>query len=142
MSQTAGMLVEAHEFDASDLVQSPARPRSYQAADAGADRRTAERRSIEVRASVTIPDESALLEGHTVDLSLGGASITLPFELPRGRTCLIDLEFEACGSSSTFRIPAEVRYCVKMDGGEFRAGVRFGQIDEATAAFIAAVLTT
>lgn len=140
MTQIAGSLVEAHEFDASDLVQSPApSPRQR---NSFAERRAAERRSIEVRATVTIPEESALLEGHTVDLSLGGASITMPFELPRGRACLIDLEFEACGSCSTFSIPAEVRYCVRMDDGEFRAGVRFGQIDEATAAFLAAVLTT
>ena len=141
MGQTAGTLVEAHEFDASDLVESSA-PRNHQSADLAQNRRSTERRSIEVRATIMIPDESALLEGQTVDLSLGGASITMPFELARGSTCLIDLEFEAFGSSSTFRIPAEVRYCVKMDGGEFRAGVRFGQIDEATTAFITAVLTT
>ena len=141
MSQLAGNLVEAHEFDASDLVQSPL-VRSQQIAGLAQERRAAERRSIEVHATITIPEESTLLEGQTVDLSVGGASITMPFELARGRTCLIDLEFEACGSSSTFRIPAEVRYCVKMDGGEFRAGVRFGHIDEATAAFLAAILTT
>lgn len=141
MSQRAGNLVEAHEFDASDLVQSPP-ARSQQIPALAQERRTAERRSIEVRATITIPDESTLLEGQTVDLSVGGASITLPFELARGCTCLIELEFEACGSSSIFRIPAEVRYCVKMDGGEFRAGMRFGRIDEATAAFLSAVLAT
>jgi hypothetical protein len=64
----------------------------------------------------------------------------MPFELAHGQQCLIDLEVQACGETSNFHIQAEVRYCVRMSDGRFRAGVRFGETDAATSAFIAAIL--
>ena len=81
-----------------------------------------------------------MLPAHTVDLSHVGASITLPFQLASGQKCLIDLELAACGMTSVFHIPAEVRYCVQMGTARFRAGVRFGEVDPATQALIAAAL--
>jgi hypothetical protein len=42
----------------------------------------------------------------------------------------------------SFHIQAEVRYCVPMNDGRFRAGVRFGDTDAATSALIAAILKT
>jgi c-di-GMP-binding flagellar brake protein YcgR len=138
MIQIGVNLVEPLEFHASDLVECPTLP----SIRVPRERRVSERRSIAVRATITLPDDAALLEGHTVDLSATGASITLPFKLSQGQRCLIDLELEAFGSSSTFHIPAQVRYCVKMESDQFRAGVRFGPIDDATAALIAALLNT
>ncbi len=136
MSRIGANLLEADELQASDLAPFS----TLRSVSTPQDRRTSVRRSIEVRATITVPDESALLEVHTVDLSVGGASITLPFEVAQGQACLIELEFAAFGSSNTFRIPAEVRYCVTMESTRFRVGVRFGRIDDATAAFIAAVM--
>jgi hypothetical protein len=52
------------------------------------------------------------------------------------------LELEACGDISDFHIQAEVRYCVPMSNGRFRAGLRFGETDAATSALIAAILRT
>jgi len=126
----AEVLVEAHEYYGDELVRR-----------ATLERRGYERKSVAIHAKVTVPGMS-VLPGHTVDMSRAGASITVPFELAHGQACLIDLELEACGQTSTFHIPGEVRYCVRMGNGRFRAGVRFGETDAATSAFIAAILKT
>jgi len=105
------------------------------------ERRSYERKSVAIHARVTVPGMS-VLPGHTVDMSRAGASITVPFELAHGQQCLIDLQLEACGEISSFHIQAEVRYCVPMSDGRFRAGLRFGETDAATSALIAAILKT
>jgi hypothetical protein len=130
MSTVAAELVEAHEYYGDELVRR-----------ATLERRNYERKSVAIHAKVTVMGMS-VLPGHTVDMSRAGASITVPFELAHGQACLIDLELEACGQTSTFHIPGEVRYCVPMGNGRFRAGVRFGETDAATSAFIAAILKT
>jgi c-di-GMP-binding flagellar brake protein YcgR len=84
----------------------------------------------------------SVLPGHTVDMSRAGASITVPFALALGQPCVIDLQLQACGETSAFHIPAEVRYCVEVGKGRYRAGVRFGEVDAATSAFIEAILKT
>jgi hypothetical protein len=126
----AESLVEAHEYLGDELPE-----------PVTVERRSYERKSVGIRAKITVPGMS-VLPGHTVDLSRAGASITVPFELAQGQQCLIDLELQACGVISAFHIPAEVRYCVQMGKARFRAGVRFGETDPATSAFIAAILKT
>ena len=131
MSTTAAeSLIESHEYYGEELVRR-----------ATLERRNYERKSVAIRANVTVPGMS-VLPGHTVDMSRAGASIAVPFELAHGQLCLIDLELEACGDISDFHIQAEVRYCVSMSGGRFRAGLRFGETDAATSALIAAILKT
>ena len=132
MSKVAESLVEAHEFHADDLAASQRNPRID-------ERRDSQRKSIAIRANITVPGKS-VLPGHTVDLSRSGASITVPFELTQGQKCLIDLELQACGDTSSFHIPAEVRYCVQMGKARFRAGIQFGETDAATTALLTAVL--
>ena len=131
MSSTAADgLMETHEYCGEDLVRR-----------ATLERRNYERKSVAIHARVTVPGMS-VLPGHTVDMSRAGASLTMPFELAHGQQCQIDLELEACGEKREFHIQAEVRYCVPMSDGQFRAGVRFGETDAATSAFIAAILKT
>ena len=122
--------VEAHEYYGDELVRRVT-----------VERRGGERRSVVIHAQVTVPGMS-VLPGHTIDMSRAGASITVPFELAYGQACVIDLKLQACGETSAFHIPAEVRYCVQVGKGRFRAGVRFGDVDAATSAFIAAILKT
>jgi hypothetical protein len=136
MSTVAECWVEAHEYYAEELVDADQLVRR-----ATLERRSYERKSVAIHARVTVPGKS-VLPGHTVDMSRSGASITLPFELAQGQLCLIDLELEVCGENRSFHIPAEVRYCVSMSADRFRAGVRFGEIDAATSAFISAILKT
>jgi len=131
MSSTAADgLMETHEYCGEDLVRR-----------ATLERRNYERKSVAIHAKVTVPGMS-VLPGHTVDMSRAGASLTVPFELAHGQQCDIDLELEACGERREFHIQAEVRYCVPMSDGLFRAGVRFGDTDASTSAFIAAILKT
>jgi c-di-GMP-binding flagellar brake protein YcgR len=126
----ADSLIESHEYYGEELVRR-----------ATLERRHYERKSVAIHARVTVPGMS-VLPGHMVDMSRAGASITVPFELAYGQPCLIDLQLEACGDTSAFHIQAEVRYCVRMSDGRFRAGLRFGETDAATAALIAAILRT
>jgi hypothetical protein len=125
----ADILFEAHEFHAADLECPPQ-----------AERRGCERTSLLIHATVTVLGKS-VLPGTTIDLSHAGASITLPYELAQGQRCYIDLQLHACGITGAFHIPAEVRYCVQVGKSRFRAGVRFGETDAATAALIATVLS-
>lgn len=134
MNTVVESLVEAHEYFADELVDADQLIRR-----ATLERRNYDRTSVAIHARVTVPGMS-VLPGHTVDMSRSGASITLPFELAQGQVCLIDLQLDVCGDSRTFHIPAEVRYCVTMAPGRFRAGVRFGEIDAATSAFIASIV--
>lgn len=120
------------EFLPADLAESQRLPRIE-------ERRETRRQSVGIRAKITVPGMS-VLPAHTVDLSRVGASITLPFQLEVGQKCLIDLELAACGRTSVFHIPAEIRYCVPMGTARFRAGLRFGEVDEETDALIAAAL--
>jgi hypothetical protein len=126
----ADALIESHEYYGDELVRR-----------AALERRSSERKSVAMHARVPVPGMS-VLPGHTVDMSRAGASITVPFELAHGQQCLIDLELEACGERRAFHIQAEVRYCVLMNDGRFRAGLRFGETDAATSALIAAILKT
>jgi len=91
----AEILVEAHEYDGDELVRR-----------ATLERRSHDRKSVAIHAKVTVLGMS-VLPGHTVDMSRAGASITVPFELAHGQACLIDLELEACGQTSTFHIPGK-----------------------------------
>jgi hypothetical protein len=134
MSTVAESLVEAHEYYAEELVHADQLVRR-----ASLERRNYDRKSVAIHARVTVPGKS-VLPGHTVDMSRAGASITLPFELAQGQLCQIDLELQVCGESRAFHIPGEVRYCVSMAAGQFRAGVRFVETDAATSAFIASIL--
>jgi c-di-GMP-binding flagellar brake protein YcgR len=129
-TSAAESLVEAHEYYGDELIRR-----------ATLERRNYERTSVVIHAQVTVPGMS-VLPGHTVDMSRAGASITVPFELANGQACVIDMQLQACGETSVFHIPAEVRYCVEVGRGRFRAGVRFGEVDAATSAFIAAILKT
>jgi c-di-GMP-binding flagellar brake protein YcgR len=130
----AESMIESHEFLTADLAESQRIPCLV-------ERRVDARKSVRVRAKITVPGKS-VLPSHTMDLSCRGASVTLPFELAQGQPCLIDLELEACGAMSAFHIAAEVRYCVQMGKARFRAGMRFGEIDPATSALIASALNT
>jgi hypothetical protein len=120
--------VEAHEFHAAELAAWPAE-----------ERRGFERRSVAIRAKVTVYGKS-VLPGTTLDLSRGGASFTVPFELAQGQKCLIDIELEACGQTAVFHIPADVRYCVQMGRSRYRAGMRFGETEAATSSLIESLL--
>jgi hypothetical protein len=132
MANTAADPIESHEFSTADLADSARIPIVV-------ERRRELRRSIALRARVTVMGLS-VLPGHLVDLSRQGASLTLPFPLSNGQACAIDLELEACGITGDYHIAAKVRYCVPAINARYRIGVRFEELDEATAALITSLL--
>jgi hypothetical protein len=132
MSNAVAVIAESHEFLTGDLPRTPV-------GWSTPERRTERRDAFGVRAILTIPGRS-VLPGRTLDLSRGGASMIVPFELAPGQICNIDFELEACGDCTTFHIGAEVRYCVELGANRFRVGLQFGDMDDKTAALIASVL--
>ena len=132
MAKVAADPLESHEFSATDLADSVRVPIVV-------ERRRESRRSISLRAKVTVMGMS-VLPGHTVDLSHQGASLTLPFPLSNGQACAIDLELEACGITGEYHLPAQVRYCVPAINSRFRIGVSFEKLDDATSALITSLL--
>jgi c-di-GMP-binding flagellar brake protein YcgR len=131
MSPFAEQVVQSHEFQTADLAEST-RIRVPN------ERRRERREGIAVHATVRVPGRDDL-RGHTVDLSRGGASVSVPFALALGQQCSIDLELEACGITGSFHIPAEVRYCVEMDVCRHRVGLRFGVMDQQTSGLLDAL---
>jgi c-di-GMP-binding flagellar brake protein YcgR len=132
MSKAAAVTAESHEFLSGDL---PA-PRLRWSAP---ERRVERRDAFAVRAALTILGRS-VMPGRTLDVSRGGASMIVPFELALGQICYIDFELEACGDCSAFHIAAEVRYCVELGANRHRVGMQFRDMDEKTAALIASLL--
>jgi hypothetical protein len=89
----------------------------------GSDRRISERRVMRVQARISIPGE-APLEVHTVDLSLGGVSITSLHPLSQGLECIVELGI-----------------CARMRDSQYRIGFKFSTVSIEAAELIVAVLT-
>ena len=102
------------------------------------NRRRSVRKSVSFKALVLLPDDQ-LLETHTIDLSLGGACLSVPTPLVIGEECRMQLEFSACGETRSVLLISEVCYRTRIDNG-FRVGVRFVQLDTETSTFISMLL--
>jgi hypothetical protein len=102
------------------------------------ERRAHHRRSLRMNALVLLPDDD-LLAGHTVDLSLGGACLSVPKQLSIGDECRLQLEFEACGIRRNVLLVSQVCYCREGVEG-YRVGLQFVQLAPDTAGFLASML--
>jgi hypothetical protein len=102
------------------------------------NRRRNVRKTMRIKALVLLPDDQ-LLEAHTVDVSLGGACLSVPTPLVVGEECRMQMEFSACGVTRSVLLVSEVCYRTPLEEG-FRVGVRFVQLDSDTAAFLTELL--
>lgn len=120
-------------------MNSPAQPTAPVATDVEwANRRRTARKIMRFKALVLLPDDQ-LLEAHTIDLSLGGACLSVPTPLVVGEECRMQMEFTACGATRSVLLISEVCYRTPLDDG-FRIGVRFVQLDSETATFLTTLL--
>jgi hypothetical protein len=103
-----------------------------------ANRRRTVRKVMRFKALVLLPDDQ-LLEAHTIDLSLGGACLSVPTPLVVGEECRMQMEFTACGASRSVLLVSQVCYRTQLDNG-FRIGVRFVQLDADTSDFLMTLL--
>lgn len=102
------------------------------------NRRRSARRSLRFKALVLLPDDQ-LLEAHTIDISLGGACLSVPTPLIVGEECRMQMEFTACGETRSVLLISEVCYRTEVDGA-FRIGVRFVGLDEDTSRFLSTLM--
>lgn len=103
-----------------------------------ANRRRTARKIVRFKALVLLPDDQ-LLEAHTIDLSMGGACLSVPTPLVVGEECRMQLEISACGASRSVLLISEVCYRTQIDDG-YRIGVRFVQLDGDTESFLMTLL--
>jgi c-di-GMP-binding flagellar brake protein YcgR len=104
------------------------------------NRRGSDRKVVRLRASVSLPGDRTF-EAHTVDISSGGACIVAPYQLTAGQQCVIHLELSACGSDHKMQLVGRVCYCNRSGTSQFRVGMRFVQLDDTAASFVAAILS-
>ncbi len=104
------------------------------------NRRESDRKVVRLRATVSLPGDRTF-EAHTVDISSGGACIVAPYQLTTGQQCVIHLELSACGSDHKIRLMGRICYCNGSGAAQFRVGMRFVQLDDTAASFIAAILS-
>jgi c-di-GMP-binding flagellar brake protein YcgR len=105
----------------------------------GSNRRTSERRVMRVQARISIPGD-APLDVHTVDLSLGGVSITSLHPLSHGLECIVELGISAPDLAAPPALRARVRYCARMRDSQYRIGFKFSSVSIEAAELIVAVL--
>ena len=103
------------------------------------DRRTDTRRVMRVQARISIPGE-APLDVHTVDLSLGGVSVTSSHQLSHGLECIVELGISAPEIAPAPALRARVRYCARLPDSQYRIGFKFSSVSIEAAELIVAVL--
>jgi c-di-GMP-binding flagellar brake protein YcgR len=103
------------------------------------DRRTSARRVMRVQARISIPGE-APLDVHTVDLSLGGVSVTSSQQLSQGLECIVELGISAPEIAPAPALRARVRYCARLPDSQYRIGFKFSSVSIEAAELIVAVL--
>jgi c-di-GMP-binding flagellar brake protein YcgR len=103
------------------------------------DRRTSARRVMRVQARISIPG-GAPLDVHTVDLSLGGVSVTSSQQLSQGLECIVELGISAPEIAPAPALRARVRYCARLQDSQYRIGFKFSSVSIEAAELIVAVL--
>jgi c-di-GMP-binding flagellar brake protein YcgR len=103
------------------------------------DRRTSVRKVMRVQARISVPGE-APLDSHTVDLSLGGVSITASQQLDLGQECIVELGITVPEIASPPALRARVRYCARLADAQYRIGFKFSSVSIEAAELIVAVL--
>jgi c-di-GMP-binding flagellar brake protein YcgR len=105
----------------------------------GSDRRTSARKVMRVEARISVPGSGAL-DAHTVDLSLGGVSITSLQQLDQGQECVVELGISAPEIAPAPALRARVRYCARLRDGQYRIGFKFSSVSIEAAELLVAVL--
>ena len=105
-----------------------------------ADRRTSARKVMRVQARIRVPGEEAPLDAHTVDLSVGGVSITSSQQLNLGQECSVELGISAPEIAPPPGLRARVRYCGRLRDGQYRIGFEFSSVSIEAAELLVAVL--
>lgn len=103
------------------------------------DRRDSSRKVLHVQARI-IPDGDEPLAVQTIDLSLGGVSITSNRPLNVGQECAVELGVSIPGLATPPSLRAGVRYCAQLTPGQYRIGMKFVWTSIEAAELLAAVL--
>jgi c-di-GMP-binding flagellar brake protein YcgR len=93
------------------------------------NRRSTPRTHLRVKADVTLPGDLTIV-GHTLDISAGGLSIEVPYQLQLGQCCEIELNLSKLGGPHWVQVVGEVRHCSQADDDAFRVGLQFVGMDE------------
>jgi hypothetical protein len=104
------------------------------------ERRANSRKAIRVCARITLEGE-ILFRADTIDLSLGGLSITSKQPLNLEQKCNVELATGVPGIAKPPVLQAAVVYCARVGDGEYRIGMRFTFVSVEAEALIVAALS-
>lgn len=91
----------------------------------GSEARTAERKVVNGRARMILPDGS-VVHGKMMDISKSGASVLMDDMLAVKKTCTLECDIFFSGKRQVFSVPAVSVYSVLVSGKGFKAGFQFG----------------
>jgi c-di-GMP-binding flagellar brake protein YcgR len=103
------------------------------------DRRTAQRKSMRLRAAIRVPGRPTLHTG-TLDISTGGVCVEMPHVADLASVCEIDINLDACGTTHLIRLYGRVCYSVEVGERAYRTGMQFVRMRDEVAAQLAALL--
>jgi c-di-GMP-binding flagellar brake protein YcgR len=95
---------------------------------ASSETRSYPRKVVRCPIMVAVPG-SGVVRGRTIDVSLGGISLTLAEQLPTGLQC--DVAFDPMFNGETHRIIAKAKVVYSILSGKdgFRVGLQFVSLD-------------
>ncbi len=99
----------------------------------------ASRVALRVAATVTLQDAHTR-PAHTHDLTAGGIRLQLADALPLAQLCAIRFAVQCAGQLQQVLAMGQVVYCDTRDDGHYSAGIKFIELDRASAATVAALL--
>jgi len=99
-------------------------PLSRTLLNSGADRRSSQRKRLQRRVSLGLT-KGAIVQGHTVEISLGGLGVMIPTALAIGEVCAVRFDMLINGESVRIAGIGKVVNCSCSGLDGFRIGMKF-----------------
>lgn len=99
------------------------------------EQRTSERKALKATGHLTL-DRSPPLEMRTINLARDGMAISAPERVIEGAHCLVDFDLILNGQAHQISVGARVIFCVYAGQSQFKAGLRFVDLDSPSSAAI------
>ena len=100
------------------------------------DQRHSTRKSLKATGRL-VPDRSPPLEMRTINVARDGMAITSREPITEGAHCHVQFDIPVDGTARQVAAGARVVFCVYAGQSEFKAGLRFVELDQnATAAIV------
>jgi hypothetical protein len=104
------------------------------------EQRTSGRKALKSTGHLTL-DRSPPLAMRTINLARDGMAISAPERVIEGAHCLVDFDLVLDGEPHQISVGARVIFCVYAGQSQFKAGLRFVDLDLSSSAAITSYLS-